>query len=196
MDTNGQWSARPIDHFDYRGSPDDYGNNAATAAASLRSAALSPDRLKPAADQDWFKFQAVAGKKYVISTTLAGLTDSVLTLYAGNGTTQLAYNDDIASNNPASRIQWTATASGTYFIKITAYDTHQTGGYKLSLTLQNSPPVLQSISDQILSNKAGGIIVPLSASDPDGDKLTFSATAYTVDAKTQRHVSGPGNRRP
>ena len=62
-----------------------------------------PDRLKLVADQDWFKFQAVAGKNTSSLPTLAGLTDSVLTLYAGNGTTQLAYNDDIASNNPASQ---------------------------------------------------------------------------------------------
>ncbi|MGA2799628.1 MAG: S8 family serine peptidase, partial [Thermoguttaceae bacterium] len=189
-DKNGQLSAALSTTLTIL-APDDYGNNPASAAA-IAVGSTTSGSIETGGDQDWFKFQAVAGKKYLISTTLAGLTDSVLTLYAGNGTTQLAYNDDIASNNPASRIQWTAPASGTYFIKTTAYDTHQTGGYKLSLTLQNSPPVLQTISDQILSSKAGGIIVPLSVSDPDGDHLALSATAYTVDAKTQAHVSVPG----
>jgi subtilisin family serine protease len=192
IDKNGQWSAALSATLTIV-APDDYGNNAAGAAAIAVGSTISGS-IETGGDQDWFKFQAVAGKKYVISTTLAGLTDSVLTLYAGNGTTQLAYNDDIASNNPASRIQWTAPASGTYFIKTTAYDTHQTGGYKLSLTLQNSPPVLQTISDQILSNKAGGLTIPIAASDADGDHLALSATAYTVDAKTQSHVSVPGSK--
>ncbi len=173
--------------------PDDYGNSAA-AAAAIGVNSTTAGLIGTGGDTDWFKFQAVAGKKYTISTALAGLPDSVLTLYDRNGSTQLAVNDDIASNNPASRIQWTAPAGGTYFIKVAAYDTRQTGGYKLSLTAQNSPPVLQNISDQILTNKAGGIVIPLAASDPDGDRLTFSATAYTIDPKTQTHVSVPGSK--
>ncbi len=192
IDKNGQWSTALSTTLTIV-APDDYGNNAA-AAAAIAVNSTTAGTIETGGDQDWFKFQAVAGKKYVISTTLVGLTDSVLALYDRNGTTQLAYNDDIASNNPASRIQWTAPASGTYFIKTTAYDTHQTGGYKLSLTSQNSPPVLQSISDQILSNKAGGIAIPLAVSDADGDRLTLSATAYTVDPKTQAHISVPGNK--
>ena len=192
MGTNGQWSTALSTTLTVL-APNDYGNNAATAAAIAVNATLSGS-IETGGDQDWFKFQAVAGQKYVISTTLTGLADSVLALYDRNGTTQLAYNDDIASNNPASRIQWTAPASGTYFIKVAAYDVHQTGGYKLSLTSQNSPPVLQSISDQVLSNQAGGIVVPLAATDPDGDHLTFSATAYTIDPKTQAHVSVPASQ--
>ena len=54
--------------------------------------------------------------------------------------------------------------------------------------------MIQTISDQVLSNKAGGIVVPLSASDADGDRLALSATAYTVDAKTQLHISVPANK--
>jgi hypothetical protein len=167
---------------------DDYGNSAA-AAAPITVGGTMAGTIETGGDQDWFKFQAVAGKKYVISTTLVGLTDSVLVLYDRNGTTQLAYNNDVSSNNPASCIQWTATTSGTYYIKMTAYNSRQTGSYKLSLALQNSPPVLQAVSDQILSNKAGGITIPLSASDANGDKLTYSPTAYTVDAKTQAQVA-------
>ncbi len=102
MDKSGQWSAALSATLTIV-APDDYGNNAATAAAITVGSTISGS-IETGGDQDWFKFQAVAGKKYLISTTLAGLTDSVLTLYAGNGTTQLAYNDDIASNNPASRI--------------------------------------------------------------------------------------------
>jgi subtilisin family serine protease len=172
---------------------DDYGNSAAAAAAITVGGTMA-GTIETGGDQDWFKFQAVAGKKYVISTTIVGLADSVLVLYDRNGTTQLAYNNDVSSSNPASCIQWTATTSGTYYIKMTAYNSRQTGGYKLSLALQNSAPVLQAVSDQILSNKAGGITIPLSASDANGDKLTYSATAYTVDTKTQAHVAVPSGK--
>ncbi len=192
MDKSGQWSAALSTTLTVAAA-DDYGNSAASAAAIAVNSTMSGS-IGTGGDQDWFKFQAVAGKKCVISTTLAGLTDSVLALYNVNGTTQLAFNDDIASNNPASRIQWTAPANGTYFIKVSAYDTHQTGGYKLSLTSQNSAPALQSISDQVLTNQSGGIVVPLAATDPDGDRLTFSASAYTIDPKTQAHVSVPAGQ--
>lgn len=183
MNNNNQWSA-PLSATLTIVAPDDYGNNAAAAASIAVNSTLAGS-IETGGDQDWFKFQAVAGKRYTISTTLTGLTDSVLTLYDRNGTTQLAYNDDIASNNAASRIQWTASTSGTYFIKTTAFDTHQTGGYRLSVALQNSPPVLQAIANQTMSYRTDKLTIPLSAIDPDGDLLTYSAKAYTIDPVTQ-----------
>jgi len=197
LDKNNQWStplstiltvAAPV-------VPDDYGNNASAAATIALNSTIAGS-IETGGDQDWFKFQAVAGKKYAISTTLAGLLDSVLTLYDRNGTTQLAYNDDISSNNAASRILWTAPASGTYYIKTSAFDSHQTGGYRLSLALQNSPPVLQAISNQTMSYRTDKLVIPLSATDVDGDKLTFSATAYTIDPTTKTPTNTPlaGNK--
>jgi subtilisin family serine protease len=187
MDKSNQWSS-PLEATLTIVAADDYGNNA-TAAASIALNGTLAGTIETGGDQDWFKFQAVAGKKYTISTTLAGLTDSALTLYDRNGTTQLAYNDDIASNNSASRIVWTAPTSGTYYIKTTAFDTHQTGGYKLSVALQNSAPVLQAVSNQTMSYLTDKLTIPLSATDADGDSLTYSAKAYTIDPVTQLPTS-------
>lgn len=194
LDRNNRWSAALSTTLTVMAA-DDCGNSAA-AAASIGVNSTLAGSIETGGDQDWFKFQAVAGKRYVISTTLVGLADSVLTLYDRNGTTQLAYNDDIASNNLASRIQWTAPASGVYFLKTTAFDRSQTGGYRLNLALQNSSPVLQAIGNQTMSYRTDKLTVPLSASDPDGDKLTFSATAYTINPITKAPTSTPvaGNK--
>jgi hypothetical protein len=61
-------------------------------------------------DQDWVKFWAWAGKRYVVQTGNLGWTgDTVLTLYDADGTTVLAENDDIAyPDNLASRVEWIA----------------------------------------------------------------------------------------
>jgi hypothetical protein len=68
-------------------------------------------------DQDWVKFWAWAGKRYVVQTGNLGWTgDTVLTLYDADGTTVLAENDDIAyPDNLASRVEWIAggTAGST-----------------------------------------------------------------------------------
>ena len=73
-------------------------------------------------DVDWLAFAAVEGESYTIETTnLAVDTDTILALYAPNGTDLIASNDDIEPGNLASRVEWIATSSDTYFIKIRHY---------------------------------------------------------------------------
>jgi subtilisin family serine protease len=192
QDSSGQWSTAVSATLTVVAA-DDYGNTASTAATIAVNGALSGS-IETGGDKDWFKFQALAGQKYIISTTLVGLADSVLTLYDRNGATQLAYCDNVASNNLASKVQWTSSTSGTYYVKVGAHDAAQTGGYTLSLAQQNAAPSLQSISDQVLSAKPGGIVVPLVATDPNGDAVKFSAAAYTIDSKTQAHLSVPSSQ--
>lgn len=57
-------------------------------------------------DEDWVKFLAQAGHRYVLQTDNLGFSaDTVLTLYASGGATVLAENDDISyPKNPASRV--------------------------------------------------------------------------------------------
>jgi subtilisin family serine protease len=162
---------------------DDYGNSVATAALiSVNS--LIAGSIETAGDVDWFKFQAVAGKKYIISTKLKGLRDSVLTLYDSNGV-KLAYNDDVAYNNLSSYIKWKAPASGTYYLKVSAYSRSMTGAYKLSLGVINSAPVLATIADQSMSYRTDALTITIPASDPDHDPLTYSATVYGIDSLGQ-----------
>jgi hypothetical protein len=89
-------------------------------------------------DEDWVTFNAVTGHGYNIGTQLVNdinqsdgaANDTLLYLYDTNGTTQLAYNDDVGSRTDwymtppyssyhyrESLILWTAPADGWYFVR-------------------------------------------------------------------------------
>lgn len=80
-------------------------------------------------DFDFFAVNLVAGQKITATVqdqgganTCLGLTlDSDIALLATDGTTQLAFNDDIsAQNNWCSSLTFTVTVSGTYFVRVRA----------------------------------------------------------------------------
>lgn len=74
-----------------------------------------------AGDNDWARFSAVAGNNYIIETlNLGSQSDTILYLYSTNGTTLLASNDD-SGGTLASRIVWSAPASGNYYIRVQHY---------------------------------------------------------------------------
>ena len=83
-------------------------------------------------DRDWFKFDAVAGTEYSIEVETIGLADSYLRLIDADGFTQLEFSDDIP-NGLSSRINWTSTASGTYFFEVTGWAGDR-GSYGLKLS--------------------------------------------------------------
>ena len=118
---------------------DGFGNTAATAGAVAVPSSTS-GTLEFASDVDWFKFQAAAGKSYVFSTVLGTLRDSVLYLYGSNGKTQLAFNDDYGASL-ASRIAWTAPASGTYYLVVGGYGNKLSGSFTLNVQMAGSTAV-------------------------------------------------------
>ncbi len=111
------------------GGGDDHGDNASSATFVGVPSTTSGD-IEEGGDTDWFRFTAVAGASYEFETTLLRLSDSTLTLYSSNGVSQLAFNDD-GGSGLASLINWTATSSGTYYLKVQAYSSSQTGTYRL-----------------------------------------------------------------
>lgn len=71
-----------------------------------------------ATDEDWFKFDAVAGTEYAIQTTnLEASVDTVLEIYDSDGVTLLA-SDDNGGGGKVSRLVWQAPQSGTYFLRV------------------------------------------------------------------------------
>jgi uncharacterized repeat protein (TIGR01451 family) len=77
------------------------------------------------ADKDWGRFEALAGHVYTMTTSrLGAAVDTVLRLYAEDGSTLLAESDDAAldSDAKASRIVWTAPKNGVYFVRVTHFD--------------------------------------------------------------------------
>ncbi len=75
-------------------------------------------------DHDWFSFNATAGVTYRIETgNLGSSADTTLELHDINCGSLLVQNDDIHwPDNLASRIIWTAPASGRYHILVRPYD--------------------------------------------------------------------------
>jgi PKD repeat protein len=87
------------------------------------TASITRRTFYPAGDEDWFGFGATNGSSYRIETTnLGDGADTWLELYASNGTTVLASNDDRSTGNQSSLINWTCTAGGTYYVKCFAYN--------------------------------------------------------------------------
>jgi hypothetical protein len=72
----------------------------------------------PSSDEDWVKFSVEANKTYVLQTeNLGSASDTVLTLFAADGTTQIAENDDY-NYVDASRIVWKPTAGGIHYARV------------------------------------------------------------------------------
>lgn len=70
-------------------------------------------------DRDWLKFEAKADTLYWIETSGIGLrSDTILWIYAADGVTALAYNDDNSEAEQSSKILWQAPADGTYYIEV------------------------------------------------------------------------------
>ena len=86
--------------------------------------------IRPGESRRW-RMHAEEGGEYRISTQLFGLPDTVMHLYAPDGTTELAENDD-ASDGRNSEIEWTCPHVGTYFIVVHGYAAEQQGTFTLT----------------------------------------------------------------
>ena len=90
--------------------------------------------ISPAGDIDFYKFDASDSANYVIETSNLGPNmDSFLVLFDTDGVTELDSNDDIEQGNLASRIEWTAPSSGTYFVMVRHFSEEGTGTYTISI---------------------------------------------------------------
>jgi sugar lactone lactonase YvrE len=80
---------------------------------------ICPDPSSPAGDVDYWAFNARAGETIeldVDAAQLGLLVDPVLALYASDGTTRLAFNDD--QDGADSRLQYSIVTSGTYYATV------------------------------------------------------------------------------
>ena len=145
--------------------------------------------IYPAGDSDWTRFDAVLGGMYVFETrNLPCGTDTEMRLWASNGTTLLAQNDDQSPTDLSSRIAWTASLSGPVYLQVrrrppppTDPDTY--GSYDLRVNIT----VAVEVSDiQISASPAGVRLAWRAAAD-----ATFSH--FDVERADQRN--GPWARR-
>ncbi len=72
-------------------------------------------------DEDWYYFNAAAGKSYRFETfDLGPAADTVLCLYGADRTTPLVCDDD-SGEGLGSRLGWQAPAAGRYYLRVRAY---------------------------------------------------------------------------
>ena len=110
---------------------DDHGNDSGSATPVLVPS-LTDGIIEVNGDADYFSFTAVAGIPYKFETFADTLSDTTLTLYDTDGTSQLDFDDD-GGTGLASLINWVAPAGGTYFVAVRGFGT-ETGSYDLEIT--------------------------------------------------------------
>ena len=181
---------------------DDYGNTPGTATP-IAVPSTTAGILEAPEDVDVFSFVAASGTSYRFRTTLNTLDDSTLTLFAPDGTTELAYDDDGGSGLD-SLIDWTAPTSGTYFVQVAGF-----GSAYGSYGLVSSITAPGSGSSTISAPAASGLMMvsasapPLAMEEPvssTGDSSSLSSFAVapqgahsgSADDGTQP-VSGAGS---
>ena len=167
--------------------PDD---SAAQARTLTTDGATQTHTIHIANDNDWVKFDAVAGNQYVIQTANLGSNmDTYLHLYDTNGTTELARDDD-SGGGYASRIGWLAPASGTYFVRAHHYSGTLFGaGANYDLSVRVTASTADSYEPDDSAAQARSIATDGApqthnfhvASDNDWVKFTTTAGAqYTI----------------
>ncbi len=83
-------------------------------------------------DTDFFRLVLEPGVDYELSTVLEGLQDTVLTLFAADGRTRLALNDDFAGGR-ASRLEFQGPSTGVLFTSVGSFRAPAVGGYRIGL---------------------------------------------------------------
>jgi len=114
---------------------DDHGDSPLSATPVSVAESLTSACIEQPADLDYFLFSAVEGRTYRLLTShLSNDMDTVMYLFGTDGQTILLV-DDNSNGETASRLQWTCSASGTYFVMIRhALATSGTGCYEFSLS--------------------------------------------------------------
>ncbi len=101
-------------------------------------------------DSDWLKFEAKAGALYWIETfDLGANSDTILWVYAEDGVTALAYNDDeYPYNRQRSLLFWEAPADGLYYIEVDNHWQGQRGNteYHIRVMTVNTQIYLSNIN--------------------------------------------------
>ncbi|MGD9632966.1 MAG: S8 family serine peptidase [Pirellulales bacterium] len=125
----------------YRGSynlqivgDDDYGDNARNAAYTFIPSTI-PGRIERANDVDWFAVNMDVGLTYRFEVLLDSLPDSVIRLYAGDGVTELAFDDEGGTNH-GSLLEYTPASYGLFYLEVAGYGLSN-GSYSLRLSIRD-----------------------------------------------------------
>ncbi|MGB8982199.1 MAG: peptidoglycan DD-metalloendopeptidase family protein [Anaerolineales bacterium] len=149
-----------------------------------------------AQDEDWFQFEAMTGRNYLLQTTdLAAGVDTILEVYDTDGAALLASNDNYGTGS-ASLVQWQAPGDGIYFVRVaqaagSAFGC--TSSYDINI---NDIPVVSSIQrvDPDFTDAASvdfNVVFSEAVTDVDAEDFALAAVEI-VDALVSG-ISGSGN---
>ncbi|MEZ5958974.1 MAG: hypothetical protein R3C30_00915 [Hyphomonadaceae bacterium] len=102
--------------------------------------------VNAAGDRDWFRIELVAGQSYEFTLSGSGaspLSDAYLELFSSFGSL-LALDDDGGAGANA-RMQYTAQASGVYYLSARASDSNAIGGYTITAAIGQPQDPLDTI---------------------------------------------------
>jgi hypothetical protein len=127
MDGEGVISQPAVSNINQKIGPDAFEDDddySRAAAVVLDDPEARTHNFHDEGDRDWVEFYAVAGESYEFRTMNLGTNcDTVLTLYARDGITPIASNDDY--EDKSSFISWRCLAEdggdGTYYIMVKQY---------------------------------------------------------------------------
>ena len=136
-------------------------------------------------DHDWFAINLVAGQQ--VSVTIYGslgasgvLVDPLLNIYNSSGAL-VSSDDDIEDGvNRNSELTFTATASGTYYIDVGAFNDTYAGTYQVSVQPGTLQPLanLDTIAAYLTTGYWGGDAHHFNA--PQGGSITVNISTLNV----------------
>jgi len=135
-------------------------------------------------DVDYFAVAVERGQTYQIDVDLGTLDDSVAALY-DPASHQLDFNDD-GGESFGSRIIWTATESGTYYVAVAGWG--DTGSYTLTVTaIRDAPDTTDDhgdSADEATLASVGETVTGVLGHGRDIDYFAFAAErghTYRID---------------
>ena len=160
----------------------DAANNAGTAY-SIGIGQSAQGRIASLGDSDWFRVNLVAGHTYTFAAAGEGATsnslDNPYLRLRDSAGTQLAFDNDSGPSGYSS-LTFTASATGTYFLDVQAFNNASTGWYGLSA-------IEGTRATYDVEMGAGALLVPnlsWSATPGTGATVTWgfrqSAASYTT----------------
>jgi type II secretory pathway pseudopilin PulG len=137
---------------------------------------------------DWYRFMAVQGQAYTIETSaLEAKSDTVLSLYDRDSVSLLLTDDDSGSETRASRVEWRAPASGSYYVRVhnAGSVTGTSTGYRFSVKML--PPSVRGTAHLQGRSTHGGVQI---VAQPGGyTATTDDSGAFSITVTAPSTVS-------